>query len=178
MEILLTSETFVKGISNIGDNIDGKYILPAIREAQEIGLRGIMGDNLLDKIKEGYSAYISGDTGAFPAIYRQAVEMSQYYLAYKTIAELHFKLAYKIVNAGIVQTSDEKVTNATREEIASQKAYYQGKADFYCMRLQTWLYEHRSELPELGDNPCRRIKSNLYSAATSGVFLGGARGKL
>ena len=33
-EILLTSEAFVKSVTNVSDNLAGKYILPSIREAQ------------------------------------------------------------------------------------------------------------------------------------------------
>lgn len=51
-EVLLTSEEFVKSISNISDNLAGKYMLPAIREAQEINLREILGDALTDKLKK------------------------------------------------------------------------------------------------------------------------------
>ena len=43
-EILLTSETFVKSVTNVSDNLAGKYILPSIREAQEQGLKSILGD--------------------------------------------------------------------------------------------------------------------------------------
>ena len=50
-EILLSSESFVKSVTSASDNLSGKYILPSLREAQEIGLRGILGDVLLDKLK-------------------------------------------------------------------------------------------------------------------------------
>ena len=40
-EILLSSEAFVKTVTSISDNLSGKYILPSLREAQEIGLKRI-----------------------------------------------------------------------------------------------------------------------------------------
>ena len=51
-EVLLTSENFIKSISSISDNTSGKYILPSLREAQEISLKGIIGVPLLGKLKE------------------------------------------------------------------------------------------------------------------------------
>ena len=51
-EILLSSEAFVKSVTSASDNLSGKYILPSLREAQEIGLRGILGDDLLAKLKD------------------------------------------------------------------------------------------------------------------------------
>ena len=50
-EILLSSEAFVKEVTSASDNLSGKYILPSLREAQEIGLKGILGDCLLAKLK-------------------------------------------------------------------------------------------------------------------------------
>ena len=39
-EILLSSEKFIKETMSVSDNLSGKYILPSLREAQEIGLKG------------------------------------------------------------------------------------------------------------------------------------------
>ena len=54
-EVLLTSEAFVKSQMSISDNVAGKYILPSIREAQDDGLREILGDNLYEAIKQKYA---------------------------------------------------------------------------------------------------------------------------
>ena len=51
------------------------------------------------------------------------------------------------------------------------------KADAYCLDLQNFLLRNRSDYPELTDNCCHNIKSNLHSAASCGIFLGGSRGK-
>ena len=94
-----------------------------------------------------------------------------------TIVELIFKVSYKIGNAGLVKAADENMQVASFEEIVSQKEYYQGKADFFCLKLQNYILEHSHMLPEVNDNDCNKIHSNLYSAASCGIFLGGARGK-
>ena len=51
------------------------------------------------------------------------------------------------------------------------------KADAYCLDLQHFLLRNRDDYPELTDNCCHNIKSNLHSAASCGIFLGGARGR-
>jgi hypothetical protein len=63
------------------------------------------------------------------------------------------------------------------EEIITQKEFYQGKADFHCLEVQNYILDNRSHFPEVDDCTCRRIHSNLHSAASCGFFLGGARGK-
>lgn len=85
-EILFSSENFIKSVSNISDNLSGKYILPALREAQEIDLREILGDRLLRKIKDLVADnYINTE----PFIdYKTLVDKCKYYLAYTVIARL------------------------------------------------------------------------------------------
>ena len=51
-EILLSSERFIKEVTSVSDNLAGKYLLPSLREAQEVALRGILGDCLLERLKE------------------------------------------------------------------------------------------------------------------------------
>lgn len=170
-EILLSSEAFVKSVTSASDNLSGKYILPSLREAQEIGLKGILGDALLDKLKELVK------TGCLFGVYKTLVDHCQYYLAYKTIVEVTNKVSYKIGNFGVTKTQDENLQVATQDEIAKMQYYYQSKADACCLDLQNFLLEHREDYPELTECCCHKIESNLRSAATCGIFLGGARGR-
>lgn len=174
-EILLSSEAFVKSVTSASDNLSGKYILPSLREAQEIGLKGILGDELLSKIKTLIKNHtINTESNG---VYKTLVDHCQYYLAYKTIVEVTNKVSYKIGNFGVTKTQDENLQVASQDEIAKMQYYYQSKADACCLDLQNFLLEHREDYPELTESCCHKIESNLRSAATCGIFLGGARGK-
>lgn len=174
-EILLSSETFIKSVTNISDNVAGKYILSSLREAQEVSLKSIIGIPMLERLKELVkSGQIDSDVNQK---YKYLLGKIQYYLAYMTIVELIYKVSYKIGNAGLVKTAEENLQVASFDEIVAQKEYYQGKADFHCMELQQYILEDMNGYPEVDDATCRRIHANLYSAATCGIFLGGARGK-
>lgn len=174
-DFLLTSEQFVKSVSNISDNLAGKYLLPAIREAQEINLRGILGDALLDKLKA------LGLTNALSAPenkrYRDLVDRCQYYIAYQTIAGLPYKIGFKIANIGVAKTSDTNIQPGTQGDLTVVQSYYQNKADYYAKVLQQYLLRNCKNYPELSENCCHSIRRNLYSAATCGIWLGGRRGK-
>ena len=174
-EILLSSEVFIKAQTNISDNVAGKYIMPSLREAQEVSLKSILGENMLEKLKD----LVKTNMIAVPdnAIYKNLLDKCQYYLAYMTIVEVINKVTFKIGNAGLVKATDEQMQVASQSEIVSQIEYYQGKADFHCLELQNFILNNINDLPEINEGACRRIKSNLYSAATCGIFLGGARGK-
>lgn len=189
-EILFTSEENVKGLTAISDNIESKYLVPAMREAQEIYLREIIGTPLMDKLKwcidnnafrgafspADYNEDYETETGGNPQ-YRELLRQCQYYLAYKTVAELIPKVSYKVTNMGTVKTSDDNVQNATYAEIVAQRDYYVSRADYYCLMLQNFLLKNKSEFPELTEKKCNEIHATLFSAASCGIWLGGPRGK-
>lgn len=175
-EYLLTSETFVKSVSNISDNVAGKYILPAIREAQEIRLKSILGSCLLSVLKQMGSNGTLDDPGN--EAYKDLVDQAQYFLAYTAVVEILPKISYKIGNFGVAKSTDENLQVATQDEIAKQEYYYQSKADFYALELQQWVLDNRASFPELDECQCGKIRANLYSAATCGIWLGGPRGKV
>ena len=172
----MTSETFVKSVSNISDNLAGKYVLPSIREAQEVSLKSILGTCLLNKLKD---LGLAGDLDKPEnAQYKDLVDRCQYYLAYTAIVEITNKVSYKIGNFGVAKSSDENLSVVTQDEIGKMQYYYQSKADFCALELQQWLLDNKSYFPELNECTCQKIKSNLYSAATCGLWLGGPRGKI
>lgn len=171
-EILLTSEAFVKSVTNVSDNLAGKYILPSIREAQEQGLKSILGDCLLSKVKHLFN------TDSLVGIYKELVDHCQYYLAYAAIVEVTNKVSFKIGNFGVAKSTDENLQVASYDEIVKMQYYYQTKVDAYCLELQQWLLQNKGEIPELTECHCRRLSSNLQSAASCGVYLGGGRGKI
>ena len=174
-EIILTSEKFVKSVTSVSDNIAGKYILPSLREAQEQGLKGILGDALLAKLK---SLVANKDIDLESNVaYKILLDRCQYYLAYAAIVEVTNKVSYKIGNFGVAKSADENLQVASQDEIGKMQYYYQSKADAHCLDLQNFLLQNRTDYPELTENCCHTIESNLHSAASCGIFLGGARGK-
>lgn len=171
----MSSEAFIKSVTNISDNVAGKYLLSSLREAQEVSLKSIIGEAMVEKLKELVQSSQINDHSNI--MYKYLLDKCQYYLAYMTIVELVYKVSFKIGNAGVVKTTDEKLEVASLDEIIVQKEYYQSKADFYCLQLQNYVLDHRVSFPEIDDCSCRKIHANLHSAASCGVFLGGARGK-
>ena len=191
-QVILTTCEFVKGLLNVSENLSAKYLRPAINEAQEIGLRTILGDKLIDKLK----TIIGEDLGLgsfSPESFDASFELEnptiakyinlmkrpefQYYLAYAAAALVIPKVSYKIANAGVIRSTDEHVVAPSFEEVQLTAKEYQGKADFFCYRLQGWLLLHRTDYPEIDEVTWHGIRSNLYSAASCGIFLGGARGR-
>lgn len=176
INVLLTSSSFIKSITNISDNLQDKVILPALREAQEIDLKSVLGEKLLNKIKELIKDNEINDDEY--AAYKDLLEQCQYFLAYQTISRLCIIVSYHIDNLGISKQRDENLDYASFSDITQLEQYYQQKADFYKLEVQNFCLNNRQALPELTDCACHKIQSNLWSMATSGLFLGGRRGKI
>lgn len=170
-EILLTSEDFVKSVSCINDNVAGKYMLASIREAQEDGLREILGDLLLDTLKAKFA------DGTLEGAYKALVDEAQYYLAYMTMVKILFKVSLKVSNFGVVKSNDENLQVASTDEMFKLQSKLQAEADRYCRKLQRWILRHRTDFPELHEWDYERMSANLRSAATCGMWLGGQRGR-
>lgn len=172
--ILVTSEAAVKQTTAISENTAGKYMRAAMLDAQEVALKRIIGSCLLEKLKN----LIASDEIALPenGIYADTLDKIAPYMAYQTAVELAFRLSYKFANIGVHKTRDEGVDNATFDEIVSQKAYYQAKADAAAIEMQKWLLKNKGAIPELDCCCCAAIEANLRDAVTCAIFLGGRRG--
>lgn len=174
-QILLVSENFCKKATNLSDNISGKLLEPAIFEAQETGLRGILGDKLTDKLKDLVDTEEIEHSGNTK--YKTLLTNAQYFLAYETAANITILTAVKIDNAGLSTVSDERMTPLSLDDSFRIQNFYREKADGYCRKLQNFLLQHRSDYPELSDANIHGIKANLWNSATTGLWLGGVRGK-
>lgn len=173
-EILLTNEDYVRSVTLIDNNMQSKFLLSAIREAQEVGLQEILGSVMLKKLKLliGNGSISENEFIA----YKELVDESQLYLAYKSVANLCTITNVKISNGGLQQTSDENLTVLNLDDTFTYQKHIEDKADFFAKRLQKFILQNIDSYPEISELKCNEIKANLYSAASTSVFLGGARG--
>lgn len=167
--ILLTSAAFVREATAISDAISDEYLLPSIREAQELRYKRAIGSRLL--------GYMKTNRDTLDGAYKTLLDMSQYYLAFQAVALLLPKVQYKVTNAGVVKTSDDNITPVTPSELAAADTFWQSKADAELHEIERWICHNRQLLPELDGGTFETIKSNLHTSASCGIFLGGARGK-
>ena len=171
----MISENAVRGITNIDNNTQSKFLLSAIREAQEMGLQQILGTALLDKIK----SLIENGTirNQENAAYKGVADSCQLYMAYQSVANLCTISAVKISNGGLQQTYDENLNVLGIDDSWQVEGHYQQKADFFAKRLQAYILDNKDQLPELTPGKISDIKACLYSAASTSIFLGGRRGR-
>lgn len=173
--VYIISPSFIRTMSQASDNLQDKFLQSAIREAQDINLQGILGSCLynrcLELVETNDIAKLEYDA------YKEMLDVAQYYLLYTVLANVIVSTTFKINNIGLNQTSDENVRVASIGEMFKLKDYYVNKADFYCKRLQEYVYENKKAFKELDECTCSKMKANLYSAASTSVWLGGMRGR-
>lgn len=174
-DILLTSETDIKTYTNLNDNTAGEYIQPAMYMAQKSDLEACIGTKLVRKLQE-----LVGTNQIEELEFENYKELLDDYvadfLAYATIVRLIPVVSFKIGNAGVVRTDEEKVVNMAYGEVFNLKEYYQNQADYLMYRMQKYLIANYNKFPELtGHRTIDELRANLYSAASVPIFLGGKR---
>ena len=177
-EVLLISETKVKEICGFSENIAGQYIRPSVREAQNVAFRDIIGSALLDKLVQLVVEGNGTITGDENAAYKELADRAEYFLAYSAGVRIAQRVSFKVANAGVIKTPDENMVVAEQPDMAKAQFFYQTQADSSAFNLEKWILANRAAFPELRDCDCGRIHSHLYTAASCGIYLGGARGKI
>lgn len=173
--ILFCSEDYIKSNSNLSDNMFGKSLLPAIREAQDAYLQQIIGTTLYEKILQLVDDGTIGDNEN--ALYKDLLDNQiRPYLLYQTLVQLIPVINAKLVNFGTTQSNDEHLVNLSQGDVVVLTGHYQSMADFYCRRLQEYIINHCNDL-DVDVCSCEAISANLEHSATCNVWLGGMRAR-
>lgn len=174
--VLFISEDFIKTNSGLNDNLFGKSLLPAIREAQDIYLQQIIGSTLYHKLLELVDEGTIGDTGN--TIYKELLdEYVRSYMLYQTIVQVIPVTNVKLSNYGTTLSDDQYLVNLSQGDAELIEKHYSIIADFYARRLQEFILNNCEAL-DVDACTCEGIRANLQNAATTGVFLGGQRGRV
>lgn len=166
--ILLTSEKFVKEVTNLSDNLSGKLLLPAIKEAQNFGLRNLVGNQIYNTLLNLVASKEIDNEENID--YKNLLDVAQYYLAYSAATNVIILAAVKIDNIGVVRVTDSGTESVPLTDTFTIRGFYQKKADYY--RQQVADYLKNSNLR--GETSCN---TNTYSNSSTNIWLGGPRGK-
>ena len=166
--ILLTSEKFVKEVTNLSDNLSGKLLLPAIKEAQNFGLRNLVGNQIYNTLLNLVASKEIDNEENID--YKNLLDVAQYYLAYSAATNVIILAAVKIDNIGVVRVNDSGTESVPLSDTFTIRDFYKKKSDYY--RQQVSEYLKTSNLR--GETSCN---TNTYSNSSTNIWLGGPRGK-
>lgn len=152
--IFLISPDDVKAKSQINYNVDDSTVASAIRDAQSIYLREILGDVLLEKLQDLVTDGIDNpENEAYKALLDDYVGE---YLAYRANVEICLPISLKIRNIGISQDSDTNIQAAQIDTIEHIRDYYLTQACDKANRMICFLLENEPAFPELKVCSCRK----------------------
>ena len=152
-KVLLISENAIKDDSVITQNLDGKYILSAIKNAQDMCLLPLLGSKLLNEI------YAQVQDGSVED--RIQVLLDDYIhpiLLNASISHIIVNTSLKIKNLGTVNTGDTNVTNVNIKDIQWLKQQYDYNVDFYNKRCIEYIKQHIDLYPEWPGCNCDGMK--------------------
>ena len=161
--------------SALNDNLWGKFLLPAIREAQDINLQTYLGECLYKRIL-GMVADNS-ITASTNEVYKALLDdYIQPYLLYQIQANIVPVLNVKMTNIGSVVSKDEYINTLSQGNIDLVQSDFQHKADFYAQSMLNFILNHSSEF-NLDECACRSLRAHLDSSASTSIWLGGLYGQ-
>ena len=161
--ILLTSSDYIKAHSSLNDNTYDKHILPALERAQDLDLCKVEDGSIEDAANGIYKILLD--------------RYVQPFLTYTTLSNIVIELGQVMGNGGVDVLTDEHRTSLSFDERGQMKDYWKHHADAYRLKMQNWIKENRTHFPELGGCSCQG-GGDLRSAASTSIWLGGARGKV
>ena len=121
-KVLLISEETLKTYSLVNDNIDGKYLLPAIQSAQDIDLETLIGKALLDKLCSLV------ENGGISENTNYRVLLDDYitpYMVWQVMSNLQIGINYKLSNSGVISNEDAEIAGAFTDKISALKKAFQ-----------------------------------------------------
>lgn len=145
--VLLISEATLKEYSLINQNIDGLFILPAIRTAQDLDLSTVIGPALLNKLQD----MVADGSITEEANKKYKLLLDKYitpYLAWSVMTAIQLNINFKLTNSGVIQNQDERKSAIDYRSGKELIAQYEKYTSSYAMKLKNYLCSHSNDYPE------------------------------
>lgn len=174
-KVLLCSADFIRANTNISNNLQDKFLKPAMRETQDIDLTQVLGSKMIDRL----CRMVENDEIGKPENeeYKKLLDECQYFFSYSTITKLCLIASVKIDDIGLNFTNDINANQLYLTDVFKLESHYRNKADQFKERLQSYCKSKINVLPELKEGGCYDVKAELESAASCPIFLGGSRSR-
>ena len=170
---MLVSPTRVKESGELNINVEDRQIGAAIRVAQNIYIRDVIGKDLLEKLQELVYNKIQGSGTTIddePAYKTFLDEYLQDAIVYKTIIELCIRISLQIRNMGVIQNYDTNVQASSLDDIKYLQNYLETLYNDKLNRIVEFLCANKEAIPE-GAFVCDSCKP-ITKYANTNLYLG------
>ena len=166
--LLIKSNDVTKG-TPLGGNIDIDKYVSVIKESQVFVVEPILGTKLYKKLVQDYEG--SSLAGNYLIIHEEYVKP----ILIQTVAAEYILIAsYNVANGGVFKHQPENGSAVSKTEVDFLANKQRAKADVYIERLQRFLTDKNSEIPEYTgaqDNPFDQ-KPDKEVSTFGGWYLG------
>lgn len=166
-KVLLISEATIKKYSLVNDNVDGKYILPAIQTTQELDLETVIGPALVNKL---CSLVASGDIELDENVHYKDLLDSFVtpYLVWQVMSSIQIGVNYKFTNSGIVGNDDERKNRLDYRNAQLLQEQYNNYAASYANKLKNYLCHNSNLFPEYHQSVNGETEQDVF---VGGIYL-------
>lgn len=143
MNVLFISEQKLKSATALHTNVEPQDLLPAVQQAQDIYVQGLMGTTWYNALK---TRIVAGtETSSEETFLNDYVApMLANYALYQAFPTL----SYKIFNKSVLQPTSEESAPATLEQIKYVRDSVMNTAEFYRERALEYLKQNETLFPE------------------------------
>ena len=175
-DVLFVSETYMRETFFLSDNMQSKFILQAVRYAQDTDYQLTIGSCLYNHLKTLVANGEISDVGN--EAYKRILDESRMFIGATAVARLCVVSTVHLSNAGLNKIKggdDFEVLD--NEEMFQIKNYYDQEAAHWRKRLEMTLLniKETDDIPELDECKCDEIRAHLHTAANTTLWLGGIR---
>lgn len=164
--VFLISPDDVKAISNINYNLEDEATSSAIRTAQNVYLRDVIGEKLLESLQDMVSGGTIDDSGN--TAYKELLDVYVTdYLAYEAMVQALIPISFKIRNIGVSQNYDSNISASMLDNILDVEDWYRTQSIDKCNRMIKFLRKNKAAFPELeircicgDDEPHLKLRAN------------------
>lgn len=165
-KVLLISEETLKTYTLVNDNVDGKYILPAIQTAQDIDLETLIGKALLNKLCSLVEDGSIVDNTDYKLLLDEYITP---YLCWQVLSTIQIGLNYKFSNSGMISNDDERKSKLDYKNNQLLQEQYKHYADSYAIKMKDYLCSNSNKYPEY--HQCLNY-SHAEDVELCGIYLG------
>jgi hypothetical protein len=141
--VYFVSVTYLKDNTPINENLDDKLLKAAIKEAQEIYIRDVIGSGIYDELQDqAYNGTLTSDNTTLLDSYIAPC------LKYYSLTESMLPMTFKFMNKSVASRNSENATPITTGELTQIEQRYRDKAEYYAERLRDFLKENPTLYPK------------------------------
>jgi hypothetical protein len=136
------SEQDVKKNTPIDENVDSKILQTAMRTAQDIYIRDIIGSGLYDKICDDING--AGLAGNYLTLVNKYIAPCLYHYI---VTESMLPMTFKMMNKSVMTRGSDNSNPVDIDQLTRIEREYQHKAEYYAQRLRDYLMENNTLFP-------------------------------